>query len=377
MLAGITLVLTACGPVTIPHASPRPSAPASGAGAALAVRDTLHIVTIRPPIDAARLGFETGQVAGGGLLWLAIAALSPGPPIGAVVGVNPATGAVVAQWAGSGSPAGLTWANGTLWELGNRGDLSAAYAYANQLIGLAPATGQLRARVSVPSVYPPYGVAVYAGTVYVLGNIQGSASELWKLVGNQLVAVRRLPGTQPGAAPYLADLAVCGGSLYAMTITVTVPNITQLFRLALPSLRPVEQWRLPQGLGLICAPGGVVVAQPTSAPQHGLIMVRQGVARPSRPFGPVSLPATLFFVGHTLWVPTLVPPLAPRPITEVRTYAWPSGQSRGTYHLPGGTIAWAAPTGADTFWYASFETGAQLGTFLPPVWRQVTIGRRR
>ncbi len=89
----------------------------------------LHITAMPSPVSANRVDRGTGaETLGGGAVWIAFGSLpSNAAGLGEVVGMSTSTGRVVARWLGSGSPAGLTWARGILWEIGNAGDLSSPY----------------------------------------------------------------------------------------------------------------------------------------------------------------------------------------------------------------------------------------------------------
>ncbi len=335
----------------------------------------LHITALPSPVSAHRVDRGTGAATlGGGAVWIAFGSLpSSAAGVGEVVGMSASTGRVVARWPGSGSPASLTWSRQTLWEIGNAGDLSSPYAYANDLIAISPRTGQLLQRIPVPSPEPPYGVAAFHGTVYVLGNTNsGNASELWQLTGGRLVPKLHLPGGQPpGDFAAVSDLTVCGPSLYAVTSKRPASTAILVTRLALPSLKTVERWTLPAGGGFGCAPGGVVVVQQYSS-AHALTILRNGMTRVGPSFGPVTLHASLVVIGNTLWVPRLLPPPSLHRVSVLNVYAWPTARALDTYHLPHGTLQWAMQIGPHTFWYNSYGPGKGPGPF-PITWWQVNV----
>ncbi len=219
----------------------------------------------------------------------------------------------------------------------------------------------------MPSPEPPYGVAAFHGTVYVLGNTNhGNASELWRLTGGHLTPKLHWPGGQPpGDFAAVSDLAVCGQNLCTVTSQRPASTAIQVTRLALPSLTPMERWTLPAGGGFACAPGGVVVVQQYSS-GHALTILRNGRARVAPSFGPTTVHANLVVIGHTLWVPQLLPPPRLHRASVLNGYAWPTGR---TYPLPHGTLQWVMATGTDSFWYNSYGPGNGPGPFPIPWWR--------
>lgn len=367
LLAAVVGGLTACGggavnrlappprPVPVPHFVLRTSA-------------------LPSPVSANRVDRATGaETLGGGAVWIAFGPLpSSASGLGEVVGMSTTSGRVVARWPGSGSPAGLAWSRQTLWEIGNAGDLSSPYAYTNALIAISPRTGRLLERIRVPSPQPPYGVAAFHGTVYVLGNTAGDASELWQLTGNRLVPKVNLPAGQPaGDFGAVSDLAECGQSLYTATARPGASLAIDVTRLALPSLKTVQRWTLPGGGGFACVPGGVVVIQQYSG-RHALTLLRKGVARVGPSFGPATVHSALVVIGNTLWVPRLLPPPSLHRMSVFNVYALPTTHALGTYHLPHGTLEWAMQTGPHTFWYNSYGPGTGPGPF-PITWWRVSV----
>lgn len=209
-----------------------------------------------------------------------------------------------AQAAGSGE--GEDAGQNALWPNPNAGDLSSPYAYTNDLMAIAPHTGRLLERIPVPSPEPPYGVAAFHGTLYVLGNTTAtppssgsSRGAIWR--PSSTGAEASLRGTWPRCRIWRC----VGKASIASPPQRPASTAILVTRLALPSLTTMERWTLPARGGFACAPGGVVVVQQYSN-GHALTILRNGMARVAPSFGPTTVHANLVVIGHRLWVPQLL-----------------------------------------------------------------------